>query len=434
MPRSKQVVAHDVKTEAEPGTRLIYANWGYNVLGYLVSRLAGAPWDDAVADTVLNPLGMIATTAARVLIRPSTSAEQATGHVVSQVDGSPASDSGRRCGRTFRVRRRARWSRTSRTSRGSWSRTSNGGAGLARRHRRRHAPGARAARRRGRRHGPRVPRRSPRRATRSSVTAATAPGAPRSSAATRRARRRGAADQRRRGAQAARSKIARAALDSVLRRHPRHDGQRPRGDAAGDGCATARPTGPCRAEVTDNGGALARAVATNPIAYVEGVERAPRRRQGGGAPRAACSTVASSTSNGTVRAAGSAAAVSVRVRRRRHAGGGHADDGRCARNRRRTLGRNDLDTPVGTIPLGLTVNEHGRHGRRRSHGHGCRRQPRGGSAAGWIHARLELDIAGFGEITLFVQLGLQRGRLRGQLYARNPSGEIRMAAVLEPNS
>ena len=83
----EEVVAHDVKTDAEPGTRLIYANWGYDVLGYLVSRLAGAPWDDAVTDTVLSPLGMTATRSARP-DPPDTSAGEATGHVVSQVDGA----------------------------------------------------------------------------------------------------------------------------------------------------------------------------------------------------------------------------------------------------------------------------------------------------------------------------------------------------------
>jgi CubicO group peptidase (beta-lactamase class C family) len=84
----EEFVANTVSTDAEPGTRLIYANWGYNVLGYLVMRLAGAAtWDAAVADLVLRPLGMASTVA-----EPATPAaddrNRATGHVVSRLDGT----------------------------------------------------------------------------------------------------------------------------------------------------------------------------------------------------------------------------------------------------------------------------------------------------------------------------------------------------------
>src|SRR6476661_9304863 len=47
-PTLEEMVANEVATEFEPGTRLIYANWGYNVVGHLIARLAGVPWDQAV--------------------------------------------------------------------------------------------------------------------------------------------------------------------------------------------------------------------------------------------------------------------------------------------------------------------------------------------------------------------------------------------------
>jgi CubicO group peptidase (beta-lactamase class C family) len=85
-PSLEALVRDEVRTEAEPGTRLIYANWGYDVAGYLVSRLAGTPWDAAVRAAVLDPLAMTATHAAT-----ATSAETEgapTGHAVSQFDGT----------------------------------------------------------------------------------------------------------------------------------------------------------------------------------------------------------------------------------------------------------------------------------------------------------------------------------------------------------
>ena len=94
----------------------------------------------------------------------------------------------------------------------------------------------------------------------------------------------------------------------------------------------------------------------------------------------------------------------------------------------------DLDTPLGTIPIGFTVNEHDGT---------VAVEVLGTSAVddhadvgdGRVHARLEVDVAGFGEITLFVRLALGEGGLSGPLYARSPSiGEIRMPAVLERNS
>ena len=55
-------------TLATPGTRRIYSNAGFDVLGALVAERAGAPFDAALESFVLGPLAMIGT---RLLERPS---------------------------------------------------------------------------------------------------------------------------------------------------------------------------------------------------------------------------------------------------------------------------------------------------------------------------------------------------------------------------
>jgi CubicO group peptidase (beta-lactamase class C family) len=45
-----------------PGVRFHYSNVGYAVLGEVVARLRGVPWQDAVAAGILRPLGMTRTT------------------------------------------------------------------------------------------------------------------------------------------------------------------------------------------------------------------------------------------------------------------------------------------------------------------------------------------------------------------------------------
>lgn len=45
-----------------PGTTFHYSNAGYAVLGELVARLRGTPWDEAVRTGILTPLGMHRTT------------------------------------------------------------------------------------------------------------------------------------------------------------------------------------------------------------------------------------------------------------------------------------------------------------------------------------------------------------------------------------
>lgn len=58
-----------------PGRRFHYSNVGYGVLGELVARLRGAPWDEVVHRELLDPLGMSRTTT-----RPQ--APVATGYAV----------------------------------------------------------------------------------------------------------------------------------------------------------------------------------------------------------------------------------------------------------------------------------------------------------------------------------------------------------------
>ena len=78
-------VAQHVVTEARPGSRLVYANGGYDVLGLVVARLGGFGWDRVVAETVLGPMGMSAT---GVVTDPDEG--RAEGHVFSHADGSTA--------------------------------------------------------------------------------------------------------------------------------------------------------------------------------------------------------------------------------------------------------------------------------------------------------------------------------------------------------
>lgn len=48
--------------DVRPGTRMEYANLGYELLAYLVERIAGRPFADVVEESVFEPLGMQRTT------------------------------------------------------------------------------------------------------------------------------------------------------------------------------------------------------------------------------------------------------------------------------------------------------------------------------------------------------------------------------------
>jgi CubicO group peptidase (beta-lactamase class C family) len=56
------LLASGVGLRFTPGTAFHYSNVGYSVLGELIARLRGVPWQDAVRDDILTPLGMTRTT------------------------------------------------------------------------------------------------------------------------------------------------------------------------------------------------------------------------------------------------------------------------------------------------------------------------------------------------------------------------------------
>ncbi|AWB91943.1 serine hydrolase domain-containing protein [Aeromicrobium chenweiae] len=56
------LLASGAALRATPGTGFHYSNLGYAVLGELVARLRDRPWQDAVRDGILTPLGMHRTT------------------------------------------------------------------------------------------------------------------------------------------------------------------------------------------------------------------------------------------------------------------------------------------------------------------------------------------------------------------------------------
>ena len=118
-------VATHVSTEAAPGSRLVYANNGYDTLGCLLAQLAGAAWDEAVTQGVFVPLEMTAT---RIGAPHAGHEDRAVGHAPSQMDG-----------RVLRLatvpwpsslrRRRDRWCRRPRIWRASCWLTSTAAAG-----------------------------------------------------------------------------------------------------------------------------------------------------------------------------------------------------------------------------------------------------------------------------------------------------------------
>jgi CubicO group peptidase (beta-lactamase class C family) len=58
-PESLEGVVKGMRTVRGPGKRIVYANGGFSLLGYLVERLNGIPFRDLVRDRVLTPLGMV---------------------------------------------------------------------------------------------------------------------------------------------------------------------------------------------------------------------------------------------------------------------------------------------------------------------------------------------------------------------------------------
>lgn len=85
-----------------PGTRFLYSNIGYAILGATLGRVAGVPYTTWERTHVLEPLGMTRT---RFEIDPSIAADVATGYDVSRdgtIDSLTAAQEGRE-GRGYKV-------------------------------------------------------------------------------------------------------------------------------------------------------------------------------------------------------------------------------------------------------------------------------------------------------------------------------------------
>jgi len=58
LPHSLEDVVAGMRTIRAPGERIVYANGAFALLGYLVARLNGRPFEELVKERVLEPLGM----------------------------------------------------------------------------------------------------------------------------------------------------------------------------------------------------------------------------------------------------------------------------------------------------------------------------------------------------------------------------------------
>jgi CubicO group peptidase (beta-lactamase class C family) len=84
-PRSlEDHIATIVKSARPPGDEIVYANWGYDTIGYLVGRFAGKPYDEYLREALLDPLGMRASAIGGAV----EGAPSAKGHFLSAVDGN----------------------------------------------------------------------------------------------------------------------------------------------------------------------------------------------------------------------------------------------------------------------------------------------------------------------------------------------------------
>ena len=53
-----KAVRNSLKVRWKPGTMMAYSNPGYNVLGYILEKVSGMPWDQYLQQTIFAPLGM----------------------------------------------------------------------------------------------------------------------------------------------------------------------------------------------------------------------------------------------------------------------------------------------------------------------------------------------------------------------------------------
>jgi len=58
VPRALGDVVAGMRTVRPPGERIVYSNGAFSLLGYLVGRLSGRPFEEIVKERVLEPLGM----------------------------------------------------------------------------------------------------------------------------------------------------------------------------------------------------------------------------------------------------------------------------------------------------------------------------------------------------------------------------------------
>ncbi len=58
VPRTLRDLVAGMRTVRAPGKRIVYANGGFALLGYLVQRLNGRPFEELVRERVLDPLGL----------------------------------------------------------------------------------------------------------------------------------------------------------------------------------------------------------------------------------------------------------------------------------------------------------------------------------------------------------------------------------------
>jgi CubicO group peptidase (beta-lactamase class C family) len=83
-PRSlEEYLAAVATTVRPPGEDIVYANWGYDTIGYLVGLFAGEPYDAYLDEHVLQPLGMRSSAVGWA----PEGAPVATGYFLSAIDG-----------------------------------------------------------------------------------------------------------------------------------------------------------------------------------------------------------------------------------------------------------------------------------------------------------------------------------------------------------
>ena len=79
----EEFVATVPRTVRPPGGEMVYANWGYSILGYLLGRFAAQSYDEYLRAHVFEPLGMQSS----AIGHPPEGTAVATGYFLSVIDG-----------------------------------------------------------------------------------------------------------------------------------------------------------------------------------------------------------------------------------------------------------------------------------------------------------------------------------------------------------